>query len=753
MEKLNHIADLLGDKFLLLNMVLLILFFFIICSSIKSRILKLSLSFIFSVFTTLQISSLFFVREFIDYSYIIHFNKRDVEGMLGLFSFEIILFFLSLLFFILLYLNADLITNSIVDFIKKRVLLIKKYLNKRVLKYIKITTAVLALFTMSLNNGVLDVSYSLLKSFRVSNDSFVDNLNKLGIEDYVKPEHLKVAKPGKNIIIISLESFEKGFLNDKYSHLTPYLRALKSDSDWSYYNMNENEGSKWTSGSLYTYLTGFPAFFGTYHNEIFQSSFHSNITGISHILKKVNYKTTHLSSNAKVSGTEDMLYALQVDNIIDKTQLKEKTQDKDLFDKAKQEINKNIKEGNPFALFIATLSTHFPNGIYDKRMEQYIAPKNSDLEFMVSAVDYLLKDFVNYLEEIDALDNTVIYIFPDHLKMGNDSLFNETGERGLYVLTNASEKDINISKKDTLYQIDLPKVILNGAEIKHNAKFLTDYIDGNKNDYIIDNISTITSLNVSGFSRTDVKPYIIPKKTEHYNQYKKDTNRFIAHAGGKIDNLIYTNSLEALNKSYADGFRLFELDIQKTTDGKYIAAHYWNEWADITNYKGETPVNHEEFLKYKIYGKYTPLDMTAINKWFSEHKDAVLVTDKINEPKAFSEMFIDKDRLVMELFSWEAIEEAVDANIKSAMPSQNIFNRFKNKNLIEKLNEKGITDIAISRNIIASNIDILKKLKQNNIRVYVYNVNDRIDRGEDYVVKYEMDYVYGLYADEWNFYK
>ncbi len=35
---------------------------------------------------------------------------------------------------------------------------------------------------------------------------------------------------------------------------------------------------------------------------------------------------------------------------------------------------------------------------------------------------------------------------------------------------------------------------------------------------------------------------------------------FIAHAGGAIDGYTYTNSLEALNSSYAAGCRLFEKD-------------------------------------------------------------------------------------------------------------------------------------------------------------------------------------------------
>ena len=41
--------------------------------------------------------------------------------------------------------------------------------------------------------------------------------------------------------------------------------------------------------------------------------------------------------------------------------------------------------------------------------------------------------------------------------------------------------------------------------------------------------------------------------------------------------------------------------------------------------------------------------------------------------------------------------------------------------------------------------------KKNGIKVYLYNIGDYKEINEDYVVKYEMDYIYGIYADEWEF--
>ena len=63
------------------------------------------------------------------------------------------------------------------------------------------------------------------------------------------------------IIIISLESYEKGYLDSSMSNISPNLRQLKKE--WTYFDMIPNAGSNWTSASLYTSLTGLPAFFAT----------------------------------------------------------------------------------------------------------------------------------------------------------------------------------------------------------------------------------------------------------------------------------------------------------------------------------------------------------------------------------------------------------------------------------------------------------------------------------------------------------
>ena len=746
MEILRTILFLFGGKVGFINIFCLILFFTTIATFIKNKKIRLLLSFIFSFVVLLELTSLYFTKSFVGYKFYIHFNIRDIIGLYQLYILQSILAFVVFLFLLFFFFWSRTLLEKMRQTFSKIFPIIHNVLYKPYNYLIGACVIVFSIFIMSIKNGIINETSDLFVLLNVSEQNFEESLKNIGMHDYIYPSEVK-AEGGKNIIIISLESYESGYLSDTKSHLTPNLIALKNK--WNYINMQQNMGGEWTSGALYTCLTGLPAIFGINGNYIFQSTYRSHITGIGHVLKKAGYELTYLVKDADYSGTKPMLEVLQFDNFYDEKIIGTKLRDKDIFEQAKKVMQQNIEKDEPFMLFISTTDTHFPDGIYDERMEQFVKAQNSNMEFMVAAVDYMIGDFISFLEDNSMLSNTIIYIMPDHLKMGSSEIFKNTGQRGLYVITNSN--DLSFSKSDTILQIDLPNLILDGANIRHNAKFLTDYIPQNidKHKFISDNIEKLTALNISGLLRFDTVPEVPISKSANYNIYINDTSRFIAHAGGKIDGNLYTNSLEALDLNYQKGFRLFELDILKTSDGIYVAAHDWEYWAKITNYSGSLPVTHDEFMKHKIYDKYTPLDISLINEWFTKHSDAILVTDKINEPKLFSECFYDKSKLMMELFTIEAVKEGIEVNIKSAMPSQNVIDKLEGDKL-KILKDLGVKNIAVSRGYFFKNINFFKMLKENDIRVFLYNIYS-LGVDENFVVKFEMDNFYGIYADEWFF--
>ena len=162
------------------------------------------------------------------------------------------------------------------------------------------------------NSTFLTDSKPLLSILKAKESSFAEVMKKNDFEDYITPDQT-IAKQGKNIIIISMESLEMGFLKGKFASLTPNLQRLMKY--WSFYPVQQNFGSEWTSGSLYTYLTGFPAFFGGHANEIFETAYKSDINSITYALEKADYTMTYMNGDANHSGVKEILNTL---NIIEK---------------------------------------------------------------------------------------------------------------------------------------------------------------------------------------------------------------------------------------------------------------------------------------------------------------------------------------------------------------------------------------------------------------------------------------------------
>jgi|GEM_PF-1850949 len=100
----------------------------------------------------------------------------------------------------------------------------------------------------------------------------------------------------------------------------------------------------------------------------------------------------------------------------------------------------------------------------------------------------------------------------------------------------------------------------------------------------------------------------------------------VAHAGGGIGGRTYTNSLEALDSNYLRGFRLFETDMEWTSDGHLVLVHDWSEETGLSQSKGGPATRAEFFAAAKGRGS-TRLDMDGLAAWMTAHPDAYVITD------------------------------------------------------------------------------------------------------------------------------
>ncbi len=157
--------------------------------------------------------------------------------------------------------------------------------------------------------------------------------------------------------------------------------------------------------------------------------------------------------------------------------------------------------------------------------------------------------------------------------------------------------------------------------------------------------------------RGNVKAY--PNEHNSISEIIVNSGGLIAHAGGGINGLKYTNSLEAMEQSIEHGFKMIELDLLISSDGRIVAVHDWKSFHEMTNSNNTGSISYKEFESKIIYDKYKTLNIsTAID--ILDENDVVLVTDKIKNIALLSKYIIDKDKSIIEVFSTDKYNEAIE---------------------------------------------------------------------------------------------
>ena len=458
-------------------------------SLIQNRLLRFTFSFLLCSFIGLEVASLYMSGTLIDYRFYAHFDTNSLQYGYRQYILQIII----LIFFVI-----------------STTFLLSKYSIKLIFpKKVTYLCLFVAVFIMCIGNSILGNIFEIKEITTPPQDlTFEQALNQLGVpaDEYITPSMVE-ARKGKNIVIIIMESAEKNFMGSEFENLMPNLTALSKEMTF-FSEMEMTAGGSWTAGALYSYLTGVPAFFSDSANSNLQGVSGSKLTGLTTVLEKAGYSTTFILGMPELAGIDSLLEVYGI-NILSEKNIFPKPPtsamgiaDYDLFAVAKREI---LKIKPPFALGLVTISTHHPGGLFDKRMKGKIPDRSSNLQFMMSALDYHIGDFVAFLKNRDLYDSTAIYIFPDHLLMSSSDdtkkLLNKH-PRKLMLLTNASASSFSNKTNETIYQIDIPRLILDGAGVNTNALFLSDFLeDVDLKEFIEKKKSNFVSLNDAGLIR------------------------------------------------------------------------------------------------------------------------------------------------------------------------------------------------------------------------------------------------------------
>ena len=146
-----------------------------------------------------------------------------------------------------------------------------------------------------------------------------------------------------------------------------------------------------------------------------------------------------------------------------------------------------------------------------------------------------------------------------------------------------------------------------------------------------------------------------------------EANRIVAHALGSIDGRLESNSAEAFHATYARGQRVFEVDLNLTSDGALVARHDFEQDSYYTLEQSIPPsgqvMDKKTFLNTPIMGIYTPVDISVIAGWMKEQDDMWIITDtKETDPDAIKKQFTllreafnsdgRLDRVVVQLYNY-----------------------------------------------------------------------------------------------------
>lgn len=157
----------------------------------------------------------------------------------------------------------------------------------------------------------------------------------------------------------------------------------------------------------------------------------------------------------------------------------------------------------------------------------------------------------------------------------------------------------------------------------------------------------------------------------------------VAHGMGGIADKQVTNSLEAFESSYAKGYRVFEVDLALTSDGKLVARHDWNPGTYA--YLGQTAadpnkvLSESEFKALKIHGAYTPLTIDDIVRLMKAHPDIWIITDtKSRKPEEVQAAMKDivkavfPDTQLADRFIIQIYDQPMLASVRSVYGFKNI---------------------------------------------------------------------------------
>jgi len=366
--------------------------------------------------------------------------------------------------------------------------LIYQVSQKNLFKSYSLKTAII-LFLIALipHSAVKEYTqYQLNQTSGSQSDWSIERLESLGLNmASATPGHKTSAEPGKNLVLIYMESLESIYTNeDNFKTLTPNLNQYKKNGVW-FSNLYQTPGTSWTIAGVSSSLCGTPLLSdnATHGNDIMLQGFLNNATCLSDTLHNAGYEQHYLGgATLEFAGKGAFLRHHAYDKVTGLDELLPDYNNKDyltswgfyddtLFDMAVDKFQTLADEGSPFNLTLLTLDTHHPKGHPSASCTPYAAIDNSILH-AVHCTDQLVDRFIQRISKHPAWADTIVVLFSDHLSMRNDAepYYPRGKERKLSFIVLNSALSGQIETPGT--HMDVAPTILDLLNVTHNNQFL-----------------------------------------------------------------------------------------------------------------------------------------------------------------------------------------------------------------------------------------------------------------------------------------
>ena len=204
-------------------------------------------------------------------------------------------------------------------------------------------------------------------------------------------------------------------------------------------------------------------------------------------------------------------------------------------------------------------------------------------------------------------------------------------------------------------------------------------------------------------------------------------NKYIAHACGGINNITYSNSLEAIEQSYNLGYKFIEIDISKTNDGKYVLLHDWYNTRDkLFGKKGM--ISENTFLNSSMVNNLTQMNLDMVLKWLSGRKNIYLVSDTKNVEileilEYINKFYPDlKQRIIPQIYFFEEYKKVLDMGYDHIILALYKLNNTK-KEIINFISKNKLMAVSLSKKMVQDGLAF--EIKKLGVDPIVYTVNDK----------------------------